>query len=292
MTADHLGLGGIGAAPTLGREGRHRRARCHEAGGGPERGQSYVSRLASGQRAARVILFSMETRKTGAFDRVDGFTSRGGAAFVVRRTPDGDQVVLRRPPDHAGAVHPPDPGDVRRQGQDERRERAGGGRGRRGPPAPTSTTSSGPDLRPRSSRRRDASTISRSGRSSRHRLLPQRRRHGRPRRLRDQDGRRQRLGAAAWRARDRRHRDAGRPARRGHARVRLAAGRGAFDEIIVRGDRNLQGRSPGATATLVADGVRSAKEKGTGRTIRVDKVLDELTAVKTARSARTRATSW
>ena len=70
----------------------------------------------------------------------------------------------------------------------------------------------------------------------------------------------------------------------------LAAG--AFDEIIVREDRNLRGRSPGATATLVADGVRSAKEKGTGRTIRVDKILDELTAVKTALGARTRATSW
>jgi cyanophycin synthetase len=60
----------------------------------------------------------------------------------------------------------------------------------------------------------------------------------------------------------------------------LAAG--AFDEIIVREDRNLRGRAPGATATLVAEGVRQAREQGTGRTIRVDKILDEQTAVKAA----------
>jgi cyanophycin synthetase len=56
----------------------------------------------------------------------------------------------------------------------------------------------------------------------------------------------------------------------------------AFDEIIVREDRNLRGRAPGETATNVADGVRVAREKGTGLTTRVDKILDELSAVKTA----------
>jgi len=56
----------------------------------------------------------------------------------------------------------------------------------------------------------------------------------------------------------------------------------AFDEIIVREDRNLRGRDPGATATLVADGVRQAKDKGTGKTIRVDKILNEMAAVKAA----------
>jgi cyanophycin synthetase len=60
----------------------------------------------------------------------------------------------------------------------------------------------------------------------------------------------------------------------------LAAG--AFDEIIVREDRNLRGRAPGVTAGLVADGVREARENGSGRTIRVDKILEELAAVKTA----------
>jgi len=60
----------------------------------------------------------------------------------------------------------------------------------------------------------------------------------------------------------------------------LAAG--AFDEIIIREDRNLRGRAPGVTATLVADGVRRAREDGSGRTVRTDKILDEQTAVKSA----------
>ena len=60
----------------------------------------------------------------------------------------------------------------------------------------------------------------------------------------------------------------------------LAAG--AFDEIIVREDRNLRGRAPGAAATIVADGVRQAREKGTGRTTRIDRILDELSAAKAA----------
>jgi len=38
----------------------------------------------------------------------------------------------------------------------------------------------------------------------------------------------------------------------------------------------------GASATVVAVGVGRAREDGTGRTIRTEKILDELTAVKTA----------
>jgi cyanophycin synthetase len=60
----------------------------------------------------------------------------------------------------------------------------------------------------------------------------------------------------------------------------LAAG--AFDEILVREDRNLRGRAPGATAELVADGARGARGDAGTRTIRVDKILDELTAVRSA----------
>jgi cyanophycin synthetase len=57
---------------------------------------------------------------------------------------------------------------------------------------------------------------------------------------------------------------------------------GAFDEIIIREDRNLRGRAPGVAATLVGEGVRRARDDGTGRTVRVDKILDELTAARTA----------
>jgi cyanophycin synthetase len=57
---------------------------------------------------------------------------------------------------------------------------------------------------------------------------------------------------------------------------------GAFDEVIVREDKNLRGRQPGETATNVIDGVRAARSDGTARAARADKVLDEMTAVRTA----------
>ncbi len=56
----------------------------------------------------------------------------------------------------------------------------------------------------------------------------------------------------------------------------------AFDEVIVREDKNLRGREPGETATNVIEGVRSTKAAGNGRAIRAEKVLDEMTAVRAA----------
>jgi cyanophycin synthetase len=56
----------------------------------------------------------------------------------------------------------------------------------------------------------------------------------------------------------------------------------AFDEILIREDRNLRGRAPGETATNVAAGVRAARGEGRGRTLRLDKVLDESSAVRAA----------
>jgi cyanophycin synthetase len=59
----------------------------------------------------------------------------------------------------------------------------------------------------------------------------------------------------------------------------LAAG--AFDEVIVREDKNLRGRAPGETAANVIEGVRAARASG-ARAVRADKVLEEMTAVRTA----------
>jgi cyanophycin synthetase len=56
---------------------------------------------------------------------------------------------------------------------------------------------------------------------------------------------------------------------------------GAFDEIIVREDKNLRGRAPGETASNVLEGVREAKAAG-ARAGRAEKVLDEMTAVRAA----------
>jgi cyanophycin synthetase len=57
---------------------------------------------------------------------------------------------------------------------------------------------------------------------------------------------------------------------------------GAFDEIYIREDANLRGRSPGETATNVAAGIRAARDEGRGRTIKVEKILDEAAAVRAA----------
>jgi cyanophycin synthetase len=57
---------------------------------------------------------------------------------------------------------------------------------------------------------------------------------------------------------------------------------GAFDEIIVREDANLRGRTPGETAANVIAGVQQAKAAGTARAGRAEKVLNEMTAVRAA----------
>jgi len=56
----------------------------------------------------------------------------------------------------------------------------------------------------------------------------------------------------------------------------------AFDEIIVREDKNLRGRAPGESAGNVVDGVRKARAAGRVRAVRADKVLEEMTAVRAA----------
>jgi cyanophycin synthetase len=55
----------------------------------------------------------------------------------------------------------------------------------------------------------------------------------------------------------------------------------AFDELVVREDRNLRGRQPGETASNVAAGIRAARGEG-GRVVRVEKILDEASAVRAA----------
>ena len=195
VTGDHLGLGGIDSLGQL----ANVKAVIVEAV--PRSGTAVlnaddplVARMAR-HCAGRVVYFSMATEKgEDGYDRVDGHVGRGGAAFCLQNTRRGRarRAPARGTPD-AGALHAPDPGDVRRPGADERRERAGrGGRsvGRRRAPA---RHPAGPahllDLvlpgagpaehgRPRRHPRR-------------HRLLPQRGRHAQARRLRGaDDGRR------------------------------------------------------------------------------------------------------
>lgn len=56
----------------------------------------------------------------------------------------------------------------------------------------------------------------------------------------------------------------------------------AFDEIIVREDRNLRGRPAGESAANVLAGVRAVRGEGRARTRRHEQILDEAAAVKAA----------
>jgi cyanophycin synthetase len=56
----------------------------------------------------------------------------------------------------------------------------------------------------------------------------------------------------------------------------------AFDEIIVREDRNRRGRKPGETADNVLAGVKAARAEGLARTTRAERMLDELAATRAA----------
>jgi cyanophycin synthetase len=53
-----------------------------------------VARMAR-QSRGQVVYFSMATEGEDGFDRVAGHCGRGGAAMVVQQTPDGELVVLR-----------------------------------------------------------------------------------------------------------------------------------------------------------------------------------------------------
>jgi cyanophycin synthetase len=56
----------------------------------------------------------------------------------------------------------------------------------------------------------------------------------------------------------------------------------AFDEIIIREDRNLRGRKPGESAANVVEGIRAARAEPGGRAVHVEMILDEAAAVRAA----------
>jgi cyanophycin synthetase len=56
----------------------------------------------------------------------------------------------------------------------------------------------------------------------------------------------------------------------------------AFDEIVIREDRNLRGRKPGESAANVVAGIRAARAEPGGRASHVETILDEAAAVHAA----------
>ena len=99
VTADHLGLGGI---ETLGQLANVKGVLVESV---PRSGtavlnadDSLVYRM-NRHCAGRVVLFSMSKAKgEDGFDRVDGHTARGNAAFHLEDTPEGELMVLRHGP--------------------------------------------------------------------------------------------------------------------------------------------------------------------------------------------------
>jgi cyanophycin synthetase len=234
----------------------------------------------------RVILFSMETDKgSRGFDRVDGFTGRGGAAFVIRHTPEGDQIVLRHGPRTMPVMYthlvPATFGGKARMNVANALAAAA---------AAWASGAHLHDIR-QGLRTFTTSFFQAPGRLNYlevrgvrvvidycHNVDGMRNLADFARRMNgDGSGNGASRGGRAigviGMPGDRRDED---------MREYGALAAAAFDEIIVREDRNLRGRPPGETATNVADGVRVARDKGTSITVRVDKILDELSAVKTA----------
>ena len=285
VTADHLGLGGIDTLRQLSDvKGVIVEAVPRTGTAVLNADDPYVSRLASECRGT-VILFSMETEKgERGFDRVDGYTGRGGAAFVVRHTPDGDQIVLRHGPRIMPLLYT------------HLIPATFGGRARMNVAnalaAAAAAWAAGAHLHDirQGLRTFTTSFFQAPGRLNYlevggvrvvidycHNVDGMRNLADFTRRMNsDGDGSSGRGGRAIGvigMPGDRRDED---------MREYGAYAAGAFDEIIVREDRNLRGRAPGVSATIVADGVRRAREDGSGRTVRVDKILDELSAVKAA----------
>ncbi len=99
VTGDHLGLGGIDSL------GQLANVKAVVVDAVPRSGTAvlnaddpYVYRMGR-HCAGSVVLFSMSTEKgEDGYDRVDGHTSRGNASFALERTPEGELIVLKHGP--------------------------------------------------------------------------------------------------------------------------------------------------------------------------------------------------
>ena len=294
VTGDHLGIGGIDTIGQLANvKGVIVEAVPRSGTAVLNADDGHVYRMGR-HCAGRVVLFSMATKEgEDGFDRVDGHTSRGNAAFVLQSGPEGELIVLRHGPRTMPVLYT------------HLIPATFGGRARMNVAnalaAAAAAWAAGAHIHDIRQGLRTFSTsfFQAPGRLN---LLDVNGIRVVIDYCHNVDGMRQ-LADFVERMMIEPQSRAGRigPSSNGHSRTGRAIGvigipgdrrnddqreygaiaAGAFDEIIVREDKNLRGRAPGESAGHVLEGVRSAR--GTGaRTLKSEKILDESMAVRTA----------
>ncbi len=294
VTGDHLGLGGIDSIGQLANVKGVIVEAVPRSGTAVLNADDHLVHRMGRHCAGRVVLFSMATQKgEDGFDRVDGHTGRGGAAFCLESSTEGELIVLRLGSRTMPVLYT------------HLIPATFGGRARMNVAnalaAAAAAWAGGAHLH---DIRQGLRTFSTSFFQAPGRLnlldvagvrvvIDYCHNVDGMRQLADFVGRMMvepqtkagRIGAAGRGTRtgraigilgipgDRRNEDQ-------HEYGALAAG--AFDEIIVREDKNLRGRAPGESAANVLEGVRAAKAAGAARVTRADRVLDEMAAVRTA----------
>jgi len=297
VTGDHLGLGGITSIGQLANvKGVVVEAVPRSGAAVLNADDGHVYRMGR-HCAGRVVLFSMSTEKgEDGFDRVDGHSGRGGAAFVLQNEEEGELIVLKHGPRTMPVLYthliPATFGGKARMNVANALAAA------------AAAWASGAHLHDiRQGLRTFTTTFFQA--PGRLNLL-------------DVDGVRlvidychnvdgmrhladfvERMMAEP--VRPGRGASAARPVGRASRSVRAigvigipgdrrdedqreygAIAAEAFDEIIVREDKNLRGRPPGEAAGNVVQGIRTARGEGRARTSRAERVLDELSAVRAA----------
>ena len=99
VTGDHLGLGGIDTLGQLANVKGVLVESVPRSGAAVLNADDHLVYRMGRHCAGRVVLFSMAKEKgEDGFDRVDGHTSRGNAAFSLEDTPQGELIVLKHGP--------------------------------------------------------------------------------------------------------------------------------------------------------------------------------------------------
>jgi len=292
VTGDHLGLGGIDSIGQL----ANVKAVVVEAV--PRSGTAVIN-ADDGQVyrmgrhcAGRVVLFSLAIQKgEDGYDRVDGHTSRGGAAFRLEPSPEGELIVLKLGPRTMPLLYthliPATFGGKARMNVANALAAAA---------AAWAAGAHLHDIR-QGLRTFTTSFFQAPGRLNLldangirvvidycHNVDGMRQLADFVNRMMaDSTGR----GSTAQRSQGRSGRAIGvigipGDRRDDDQREYGALATTAFDEIIVREDKNLRGRQPGETAQHVVEGIHSARGSNGHRPARSEKILNELTAVRTA----------